>query len=149
MKLEEQICSLELAKKLKELGIKQESHFKWVQVYHPEHGIGAPHIQWDVTEDYNDTLIHNDWKMTSWSAFTVAELGELLPESININNKDNDIIFEKVTFKTTNKCHYICSLVEDGGYHADFVEYECSDTNEANARAKMLIYLIEIGHVKV
>ena len=29
MKLEEQVCSLELAKELKELGVKQDSMFYW------------------------------------------------------------------------------------------------------------------------
>ena len=29
MKLEDQVCSLELAKKLKELGVKQDSLFYW------------------------------------------------------------------------------------------------------------------------
>jgi hypothetical protein len=31
MKLENQVCSLDLAKRLKELGVKQDSYFKWEQ----------------------------------------------------------------------------------------------------------------------
>ena len=33
MDLKKQVCSLELAKKLKELGVPQESLFKWVGTY--------------------------------------------------------------------------------------------------------------------
>jgi len=29
MKIEEQVCALELAKRIKELGVKQESRFYW------------------------------------------------------------------------------------------------------------------------
>jgi len=75
MKLENQVCSLELAKKLKELGVKQESLFYW---------------------RYNDGM--DEWFIDEWdefgpgkefisslkatSAFTVAELLEMLKEPV-------------------------------------------------------------------
>jgi len=61
------VVSLGLARKLKELGVKQESYFKWV----------GDQI-WDETQqsDYesSSTPLRDTWI----SAFTVAELGELL-----------------------------------------------------------------------
>lgn len=36
MKIEEQVCSLELAKKLKELGLTQDGYFYWREGYHTE-----------------------------------------------------------------------------------------------------------------
>ena len=70
MKLEDQVCSLELAKKLKELGVKQESLFYW----------------WFVRNDMGDDVFVSDTKPVNgteyWSAFTVAELGEMLPKYI-------------------------------------------------------------------
>ena len=59
--LEKQVCSLELAKKLKELGVRQESIFYWEK-----------RDGWELVDDpYDD-------QFELYSAFTVAELGELL-----------------------------------------------------------------------
>ncbi len=41
MKFEEQVCSLQIAKKLKELGVRQESLFWWLEVW-----------TWDKRERY-------------------------------------------------------------------------------------------------
>src|SRR4051812_36893725 len=72
MKLEQQVCSLELAKRLKELGVKQESLYYWNirHIWIVLKAIGEPYIT-RKPEDYA-------------SAFTVAELGEMLPSEIEI-----------------------------------------------------------------
>jgi hypothetical protein len=78
MDLQKQVCSLELAKRLKELGVQQESVFAWL-----------------VESDGSGTLTTKDdrpqrsfYRADEWcSAFTVAELGELLPESIELNGE--------------------------------------------------------------
>lgn len=80
MKLENQVCSLELAKKLKELGVKQESIW-----YHrgisnntnpdPEkwyYSWGIVLSNEKVGEPFNNARLRN------YSAFTVAELINLL-----------------------------------------------------------------------
>ena len=95
MNLEDQVCSLELAKKLKELGVKQESIFWWIEFVN---GWELRFATFKVPT-LNDVI----------SAFTVAELGEGLPD-------------------------------ECVSYYAD---------TEANARALMLIYLIENRLVKI
>lgn len=122
MKLEEQVCSLELAKKLKELGFKQESLF-----YHLVGGIAS--------RSECLPLMGSDW----CSAFTVAELGELLPCSIN--NDD-------LTIMKSSDLHWDISYdaIANGCHEESF--YDQSDLNEANARAKMLIYLIENNLMK-
>jgi hypothetical protein len=108
MKLEDQVCSLELAKRLKELGVKQESLFYWVSIQ------GKYFIQYAIFVDseYQSQL--------TYSAFTVAELGEGLPEKVLFN----EVMGDKRL--------------------SDFY-----DGNEADARAKMRIYLIENGLVKI
>lgn len=68
MKLEQQVCSLELAKRLKEFGVKQESYFHWTK---------EPDDTWMVC--------HSDEKdmkcgIETPSAFTVAELSGVFVE---------------------------------------------------------------------
>lgn len=65
MKLEEQVCSLEYAKKLKELGVPQESLWKYDTLH-------------------NDKLVIDPFGYCDGyiSAFTVSELGEGLQNDI-------------------------------------------------------------------
>src|ERR1051325_10817319 len=62
MQLEQQVCSLELAKRLRELGVKQESYFYWFFEEYNHEPVG-----WRIQTEEGD-----------YSAFTVAELGEML-----------------------------------------------------------------------
>lgn len=136
MKLEDQVCSLELAKRLKELGVKQESIFYWINdeiLIHREHAYSTidPNLTgWSSSGCGCCSRGEND--LESWSAFTVAELVEMLPATVG------------------NPHLEMCKMVGDN-YG---IEYICSDhfTEDktfANACAKMLIHLIEQGHVKV
>lgn len=120
MKLEQQVCSLELAKRLKGLGVKQESLFWWVKVKHD----GEHFVKMEGTIAYWEAkrLGFDD----IYSAFTVAELGEMLPAGI----------------VQTDKCKKETDLKEWALYLAGSKHHVFSD-NEADARAKMLIYLIE------
>ena len=71
MKLNKQVTTLETSKKLKELGVKQESLFGW---YRGLKGLNDNSYQVKI----------NNRPMKRWSAdysaFTVAELGEKLPK---------------------------------------------------------------------
>jgi len=128
VKLEDQVCSLELAKRLKELGVKQESHFyhikeraEWRLWPYTSPGFSLEGIREHPRED---------WEV--YSAFTVAELGDMLPKGF-----------------------YQTFFVEDGVVvgRPDFKVLENTfttekETTEANARAQMLIYLLENKLVK-
>ena len=81
MTLENQVCSLELAKRLKELGVKQESCFWWCD---PSDGDKA-----DVGFIRDN---HVGYKVF-YSAFTVAELGELMHRDWRTHKKDNQAWF--------------------------------------------------------
>lgn len=117
MHIPDQICSLELSKRLKELGVKQESLFYRFQgqgyqyIFCKEYEQYSPHVNLDIKDGF--------------SAFTVAELGTLLPAWFDsAKRKDDDYIcryFEKEQDKS------YCSFSE----------------KEADARAKLLIYLLE------
>lgn len=130
MTLDKQVSNLKLSKKLKELGVKQESVFYYKKI---------------LTSDKKPSVIYCDRveasiaeSMTSYhknfcSAFTVAELG---------------IRAKGITYK----------ILEDGIYRAeldmsfysdrkwspqDTAKETFDDKNEANCRAKLRIYLLK------
>ena len=67
MKIESQVISLELAKRLKELGVKQVSYFWWVN------GLLGSEQMFDGVPKSEE----------EYAAFTVTELLELLPSELN------------------------------------------------------------------
>jgi hypothetical protein len=74
MKLEQQVPSLELSKQLKELGVKQDGYFAWQNIVGDEKG-GLEQVSYFVA----DRPVYNAKRMEEiYSAFTVAELGNLL-----------------------------------------------------------------------
>jgi len=125
MKIENQVCSLELAKRLKELGVKQESIWAWC--------LDRPHrdswVLW--TSRYPETWEGNE----RYAAFTAAELGEMLPLLIDVEGtltswegaKDGSGNWE--------------TWLEDGKAH--LVGNKIVEKTEADARALMLIHLLE------
>jgi len=129
MKLIDQVCSFELSKRLKELGVKQDSLFYW---HH------------DNVKDYPS---YGDPKLClcsydNISAFSVAELGEMLPDSIK--DDDSEICW---FYHDKNNCHRISYVHECEEQCSPFIEVK--GETEANARAKMLIHLIENKHIEV
>lgn len=94
MNLESQVVSLELSKKLKELGVEQKSIFYWIEKNTPTVNLPALSLSFKISE-YNDGsykfcsdelgthfLKPNHEKYSIYSAFTVAELGEILKKTI-------------------------------------------------------------------
>lgn len=120
MTLENQVCSLGLANRLKELGVKQDAYFDWY-----EHE-GIPYVA-DFAGRYIDPLKGHHEKLCS--AFTVAELGEIL-----LADKLRQIHKSPVGDCWTLPIRTDAHASNRGTDHMD---------TEANARVKMLIYLIE------
>jgi hypothetical protein len=77
MKLENQCVSLEIAKRLKELGVKQDSYFHWRRKYNKR-------IKGKFTLNIGTLQPLLGDKHLAYSAYTVAELGELLPDMIMV-----------------------------------------------------------------
>ncbi len=121
MKLEYQVISLEIAKKLKKLDIIQNSLWYWCQ--YADKRTKAFLITNE--QRYENPGIYESY----YSAFTCAELGELLPWGY-ISCK---------LYNTAGKCEFLgwgCQEIED---EKDSKPY----STEANARGSMLIYLLE------
>lgn len=133
MKLESQVVSLELAQKLKELGVKQESLYQHAEY---RHGINQPNWEWRIT----DSLYEGDYDhyRNECSAFTVAELGEMLPEEYPTDSDSQLTIWKFWSVKDKNAwwVRYNNDLLKKV-YHTEYAD------TEADARAKMLIYLLE------
>lgn len=135
MNIENQCISLEIAKRLKELGVKQDSLFYYLNI----DGEGIYYIYYDdyLPEDY-------EYEGDPISAFTASELLELLPKYIKQGNfefyytqmpskhLDEWIIFYRNSFVSWN----------------NFDGEDQSDKSIANCMGKMLIYLIEKGLIK-
>ena len=132
MKLEKQICSLEHAKKLKELGAKQESEWIWAIM-----NIGAGQSAY-IYNTVGDKGYHRD---VEYSAYTVAELGELLPFKIYSNPIPNP--FELKINKLENKWEVYYLAYESRELNNTDLCPTINANTEANARASMLIYLLE------
>lgn len=121
MKLENQVCSLELSKRLKELGVKQESYF-----YHLIGGI--------VSRIEALPLMGEGW----YSAFTVEELGEIIfQENYDHLEKTDylEIITEKV-YRSAGDFYRITNNLSD---------HIIDKLTEADARATLLIILKELN----
>ena len=140
MKLEDQVCGLELAKKLKDFGMKQESLFYWFEHKHrgkyPEHENDFA-LSDQADDNYYPTGEEEYWYR--YSAFTVAELGLLLPA----------YCYTRTAPEHADK-RWLCAKIEeskDDSFPDTMSYWELAET-EADARAKMLIYLIEQGIIK-
>lgn len=142
MKLEQQVCSLELAKKLKELGVKQESLYSFMLPLatgfsSKEKITDGSYILGEIKEW---GIIHLEDYI---SAFTVAELGEMLP--IYAQGKyqklpspsGKDVNSSKVPI-TPEEIEWLWQVTLLNGNPVSGY----ADT-EADARAKMLVYLLE------
>lgn len=145
MKLEYQCCSLELANRLKELGVMQESAFCWVVLHGNKYILGIE-IPGSMDEKVillpstDSRIKYNQDFKECYAAFTVAELGSLLPVEIQFEgNQCFKIMWE-------NGLRDLHSVAYELGEHR--IKLQEFDKTEVNARAKMLIYLVEHGIVK-
>lgn len=136
MRIEDQCCSLELSKRLKELGVKQESAFYFV--------CNAGHCDtWKLYPRPNkwNRPITDYWLEGAFvSAFTCSELGEMLPKP-----KDESDPHTYITRREPDG-RWQAWETEEGLYDKKG-NHILADT-EADARAKMLIFLIKSEIVK-
>lgn len=84
MKLENQVTSLELSQKLKELGFPQESLFYWGRQRHQEGRKKASDTEWGAWHIAQSFCAEEDStsQLEKCSAYLASELGEMLPGRI-------------------------------------------------------------------
>jgi len=120
MKIEDQVANIEPAKEMKELGSKQDAYFSYFQV-----------DEWNVVlRETREMFNPNSYSTINKDTFicsapTVAELGEMLKNRLVSYYVDHDgSVYHVTTF----------------GKAIMFI-----DSKEADARAKMWIYLKKEG----
>jgi len=117
MDLEKQVTSLEISQRLKELGVSQyESHLTW-------------HADQPEVTGYCVVLNNQRTCGKGFAAYSVAELGEMLPTHLDgrkiESSKERNFVL-KLWNTRTQKC-----------------EFHSYAVLEADARGKMLVYLLE------
>jgi len=122
MNLKDIVCDFEYAKKLKELGVEQESLF---------------YIDKDDVVSSMETLFEiGDCELTyNFSAFTSDELLKLLPLHVQL---ENGFKYFNIEYDYDNEYVIYQNLNED-----------LSDSKLSNALAKILIWLIENKYITV
>lgn len=127
MKIEDQVFSLELAKQLKEFGVKQESFFYYGKCIDGEGKAYENLVIYRALWEGNDVCNY----CIDCSTFTVAELGEMLPIWSEIVKREKE--------------DWVCIVRHK---HIDINDHSFDD-KEADARAKMLIHLIKNNLMKL
>jgi len=139
MELKNQVCTLEQSEKLQELGIECASIF----VHHS--WLDEDVNKWQSRVMLQSEPLHEDMKYAladgRLPAFTVAELGVMLPsEWLNPLDQHDTKTENIIGCWKTPKGMFRYRMDED--------DNECSKPmNEAQARAAMLIYLLENNYV--
>lgn len=160
MKRENNFCTLAQAKRLKELGIVQESLFyHYQQFVNGQEAFGLYPMDY---EDYgrlaeNESMVRaldGESKNQIYSAFTVAELGVMLPCRIWDIEKHYDLSLTKAdntwhqeSTGTKTEFEYEYSFMDHEKVMHILDDEQCNYPTEAQARAAMLIYLLENNHI--
>lgn len=126
MKIEHQVCTLEQAKRLSQLGIMQGlSIFFWSDYD------GKVQLMLNFTPEDG---YKPDAENTCFSAFTVAELGVMLPQTIN---------FYKTQKASIKLSRFNAFTIYYNRHSSGSNVFMTESKHEAQARAAMLITLLE------
>ena len=131
MKPNDLFVSLKVARRLKALGLNRSLYGWW---RHPEKG-------WKVSYRRAETGLSEG----EFPAFTAAELGELLPGSIPVPPSPDKKGHRPSGFRMLE----IHKHSNDGTWWLNYILELTSSRSLADAMAKMLIRLVELGKVKV
>lgn len=138
MKLENQVCTLKQAKRLRELGIAKESLFCYVS-----ENLGNFEVVATFGYSWSDFPDYSSYKH-KYFAYTVAELGVMLPDFQHQNGKGFWISFPS---HSSDIMKWIGAVETPNRDHSETIRHRIVHDTEAQARAAMLIYLIENNHI--
>ena len=116
--IEQYTCTFIQAKKLKELGVEQNSLFWWTWFDSDSYIVSKEHMTVNGHKAY--------------PAFTSQELGELIDKQDGYSWSTHRVVYEK--------------LIEISNHDDNKKVTSFKTKNEAQARAEFLIYLLESKH---
>ena len=125
-RITKQVCSPALAQQLKAGGVPQDSLWYWV----PSHGSHRPLLV--SAEELGEYPL---FQAAAVSAFTAGELGELLPSAIEQQGE-----FLRLLCLKTPRTFSVAYVLTPADRQSAI---ESKAPTEAEARAQMLLYLIE------
>ena len=131
MKIDDQVCTMAQAKRLKELGIIVPLHFFW----------------WYTGLYENDMCqlisgFSSDKGPLYFPAFTVAELGEMMP--VNFSYQDRQCFVTSEKYPNSSHTKWICGIHTVWAHDKPVIAKKyCLGRTEADCRAALLIYLLE------
>ena len=139
MKIQDQVCSLEQAKKLSELGVNSQS--LWYYIRADEYEFALVPDGWVVDDAVPDLRY---WESVAtcheqYSAFTVAELGVMLPHDLEEFQLSTWYAPKRKLYRSQYRLNR--GSISDEDFPEDFAQ----GTTEAECRASMLIHLLESG----
>jgi len=131
MELEKQVVSLELAKRLKELGVKQDGYWTWL--------LQKKAFTVDVWTEPELVHLKTGWGDAQlFSAFTVAELSGILPWLITRDNERWYLMIEKDQNDDGSDCwRAFYETLNDGRRCCK------SDGTLADSLASLVVHLLE------
>ena len=144
MMISQQVCSIELAKRLKELGVKQDSLFIWGAYENPLKGIVSektcPDDEYCIyyCEDKVYKKCPTDYSV---AAYTVAELGNMLMDFCINNTSDVQLYFN-------HNCNGYYTLIIPTILNKILNIYIINH-KESDVRAYAVIWIIENGYMQV
>ena len=133
MKIEKQVVSLDLCKKLKEAGYPQDdSYYAWIRPLEPYRTLMK--VEHEL-RGYNDmtwgSMPQRELSEYWVSAPTVSELGEKLPSELNTDKQEGLEIHR-------SRCEWIVAYRIQG---STWRISKCDDNSLADAMAEMWLYL--------
>ena len=140
MELAKQVASLESSKRLKELGAVQESLFYWQHPWKDYCGNPPADLGFQVDKFILVDSSHMSFRAGPFSAFTCAELGEMLPYKIFKESWAYHLVMSKNNLQYSVAYQSFAAKDKHDSVKTEHVHWA---EIEADTRARMLIYLIE------
>lgn len=132
MSLQGIVCSLAVSKKLEELGVRQDSLFRW---QNPLDNL------WEPTALKKQYIEMNNSNSENYSAFTAEELLNIIPKKIPLNSEHGGQFELKI-----QKINSIWNVSYVSPYK---IKISFSGEKLEDCAAAILIWLLEVNYIEV